>query len=482
MKAALILGTQLLRDHPALTDESVDVVIMIEAQDLCAKLPYHRHKLILLLAGMRHYQELAQSHKSVIYHEIQDTPVFKAALVETLKNNAVTELIWMTSSDTPANRRLQSIADEMNVQTMRYDNGLFITPEQLLREWFEKHPKALMETFYRWQRQRTGILCEGTLPVGGQWNFDENNRQALPKSGIAIPPLPSIKADDITKSVMQSIDALFPNNPGASNNFWLPVTHKSADEWLDNFMTYRFDQFGPYEDAMQNGEAFLFHSVLSPLINCGLLSVDQVINAALTTYGQDDARLASVEGFIRQLIGWREYMYGIYLSQPDLKEANYFGLTKELEDWWYTDAALQQDLPPPVLGALKTVYTYGYNHHIERLMVLGNWFLLNNYSPKSVYRWFSSLYVDAYEWVMVPNVMGMSQYADGGKTATKPYISGGNYLQKMGRWWPTTKSAQQSEFTQLYWEFLDRHYELLQSNFRMALVLKQVAARRNKVS
>jgi deoxyribodipyrimidine photolyase-related protein len=173
-------------------------------------------------------------------------------------------------------------------------------------------------------------------------------------------------------------------------------------------------------------------------------------------------------------------MYGIYLTKPEMISENYFGFHKQLEDWWYTADCLKEDLPPPVLSALRTVHTYGYNHHIERLMVLGNWFLLNEYDPKSVYRWFLSMYVDAYEWVMVPNVMGMSQYADGGKTATKPYISGGNYLQKMGHWWPNAVEAKDSAFTTLYWQFLQNNYKKLETNFRMSLALKQAVLRLKK--
>jgi deoxyribodipyrimidine photolyase-related protein len=479
MKAALILGTQLLKEHPALTDPSVELIIMIEAKDVCSKLPYHRHKLILLLSAMRHFRsETVPTDKKIEYHELTETVSFKASLAQTLKDQHVTELAWMISADTPTNARIQSVCETFSIKVTHYPNGLFMTPESDLRAWFDAHPRPRMETFYRWQRQRTGILCEGSLPVGGQWNFDADNRQPLPKKGVDIPAITFPKPDKITSDVMQMVDAEFPENPGEGSNFWLPVTHQASAIWLADFIAERFDQFGPYEDAMKDGEAFLFHSVLSPLINCGLLSVDQVIQAALFAYANEQARLSSVEGFIRQLIGWREYMYGIYLSQPTMKEDNFFGFTKELEDWWYFGSDYPSDLPLPVIGALNTVKKYGYNHHIERLMVLGNWFLLNEYSPQSVYRWFSSMYVDAYEWVMVPNVIGMSQYADGGKTATKPYISGGNYLQKMGRWWPTAADAQKSQFTQMYWLFLDRNYDLLKSNFRMALVLKQVQSRR----
>lgn len=478
MKAAIILGNQLLKQHPALSDTSVDVIIMIEAQDLCRKLPYHKHKLILLLSAMRHFCSLIKKYdKKLLYVSLKDAPQFNQALKKIIKVQDIEVLSWMKSSDISPNNTLAIVANELGIKRELYPNGMFMTPESELRDWFDKQKSPLMENFYHWQRQRTGILMVDNKPAGNRWNYDADNRQMLPKTGIVIPQIAFPVHDNITNEVIQDVAALFPTHPGNASEFWLPVTHQDAARWLDSFIAERFSQFGPYEDAMKDGEAFLFHSVLSPLINCGLLSVQQVVDATLNAYEINDVEIASVEGFIRQLIGWREYMYGLYLTQPNMVSENYFGFDKQLEDWWYTADGLNQDLPPPVIAALRTVHQYGYNHHIERLMVLGNWFLLNEYDPMSVYRWFSSMYVDAYEWVMVPNVIGMSQYADGGKTATKPYISGGNYLQKMGRWWPDAQAAKYSPFTTLYWEFLYNNHDKLKTNFRMLLALKQAQNR-----
>lgn len=482
MKAAIVLGNQLLVDHPLL-DDDIETVIMIEAQDLCRKLPYHKHKLVLILAGMRQYKRYLESRGlKVVYRSIERTLSFEDALTELIRSEGVTELTWMKSSDTGPHRRLSAIADQLDVPYSIYENRMFLTPESDLRDWFAKHPRAYMETFYRQQRIRMDILMDGAKPIGGEWNYDILNRESLPKSGIDIPPLSEIVCDAVTLEVMSLVDSLFAAHPGDATTFWLPVTHEQAQAWLDDFVAHRLASFGIYEDAMSADEPFLFHSVVSPLINCGLLAPGQVLDAVLEAYRAGHVGIESAEGYIRQLIGWREYMYGLYLTEPAMKSENYFGFTKQLEDWWYDGGYASQNLPPPIMGALKTVHAYGYNHHIERLMVLGNWFLINEYDPASVYRWFSSLYVDAYEWVMVPNVIGMSQYADGGRTATKPYISGGNYLQKMGRWWPTTLAAQKSEYTELYWEFLDRNYDKLKSQFRLALVMKQVEKRRSSKS
>lgn len=479
MKAALILGTQLFRDHPALSDHEIDTFIMIEAQDACAKLPYHKHKLVLLLAAMREYRDfLIAEGKNVVYFKIEDTPSFAEALKRTMTDYSVARLSWMMPSDQPTRRRLVALAQ--NIERHQYPNKLFVTPEEEVREWFEGRTSPLMETFYRWQRKRTAILMNDDQPEGGEWNYDADNRQPLPKAGIEIPALPQLKRSKNVDDVIAVVARVFPDNPGVADEFWLPVSHADADMWLERFYAERFAQFGPYEDAMKAGEGFLFHSVISPLLNIGLLSVQQVIDGALAAYQNGRAPLSGVEGFIRQIIGWREYMYGLYLAKPEMKDMNFFGFTKPLEPWWYTADWETQELPLPVKSALATVHRYSYNHHIERLMVLGNWFLLNEYDPREVYRWFSAMYVDAYEWVMVPNVMGMSQYADGGFTATKPYISGGNYLEKMGRWWGSTAKARDSEFTELYWRFLANQYDVLKSNHRMALVLKQAVLRAKK--
>jgi deoxyribodipyrimidine photolyase-related protein len=481
VKAALLLGNQLLKHHPALSDKSVDMIIMIEAQDLCQKLPYHSHKLVLILSAMRHFKvQFDKSDKKVIYASLKQTPNFSQSLKNIITENHINVLSWMKSSDTTPNQTLIKLTSELKIDHEIYPNEMFLTPESELRDWFDRQKSPLMENFYHWQRQRTGILMEDNKPVGGRWNYDADNRQALPKNGLKIPSVSFPVNDVITKQAINDVQLYFPTHPGKASNFWLPVSHYDADRWLRSFIAERFSRFGPYEDAMKTGESFLFHSVLSPLINCGLLSVQQVLDAALIAYESRHIDIESVEGFIRQLIGWREYMYGLYLSEPTMISENYFGFSKQLEDWWYNVDGLSQDLPLPLLSALRTAHTYGYNHHIERLMVLGNWFLLNEYDPKSVYRWFSSMYVDAYEWVMVPNVIGMSQYADGGRTATKPYISGGNYLQKMGHWWPNNIEARDSEFTLLYWQFLQNNYDKLQSNFRMSLALKQAKSRIKK--
>ncbi len=357
-----------------------------------------------------------------------------------------------------------------------YPDELFLTPSSDLDEWFAAHPTARMEDFYRWQRRRTGILMDGDSPAGKRWNFDADNREPLPRDGITVPALPAADHDEITREVISDVAEHFAEAPGDPAAFWLPVTPDAARAWLEDFAAHRLALFGRYEDAMTADEPFLFHSVLSPLLNIGLLRVDEVIDAALAA--REAVPLAALEGFVRQVIGWREYMRGAYRAMPQLAEANHFALTRRLEPWWYTGRGIPDDLPVPVRTVLDRVHRWGYAHHIERLMVLGNWFLLQGYDPREVYDWFSAMFVDAYEWVMVPNVKGMSQYADGGRVATKPYISGGAYLQKMGSWWPSAAAARDSAFTTAYWKFLDEHEDQLAGNPRLAMPLAQMRKRR----
>ena len=472
MKLALILGNQLHRDHPALIDKSVDIVLMIESQNICNKLNYHKHKIIFVLSAMRHYAKYAEpKSKKLLYLNLEDTPDFFEALSRVIQENHINSISYMRPANLGTEMSLKNFANKNNLDQQIYPNQLFMTPRQELDGWLDSNPKSNMESFYRWQRRRTEYLMDNDKPVGEKWNYDHENRKPLPKGHEVVDKVIAIKPDTITTRVMSLVDKYFDKNPGKSDNFWLPVTFEQGDKWLDDFVRNRLEFFGKYEDAMDKDEVFLYHSVLSPLLNVGLISTNDCVQKAIDAYNLDKAPLAGVEGFVRQIIGWREYMNGMYTKMPDFRDMNYFGFNKQLEPWWYeTNSEEHLTLPMPVQKVLKRTHDFGYNHHIERLMVLGNWFLLNSYNPESVYKWFSAMYVDAYEWVMVPNVIGMSQYADGGKVATKPYISGGNYLSKMGRWGDATSGL--DEFTRLYWEFLSNNYDKLKTNPRMSLVLK----------
>lgn len=476
MRALLVLATQAFDEHPGLAD--ADALIVVEAEDRYRRLPFHRHKIALLLAAQRHVVARARARGIRVAHvRIDEGLPFTAGLDRALRELGATELSWMSATDSGVDARLTRFAGARGLATRVLPDALFLTPADVSDAWFAAHPKPLMEDFYRAQRRRSGILMtpEGQ-PVGARWNFDHDNRHPLPKEGIEIPPLPPRHPDPILDEVLAEVDARFADHPGRAADFWLPVTPEGARAWLADFCARRLRDFGRFEDAMHPDESVLFHSVVSPLLNIGLLTPTEVVDAVLAE-GRRGVPLASLEGFLRQVIGWREYLRGVERAHPELHEVNGFGFDRELEPWWYSGEGVPGDLPFPVRRVLERVIATGYAHHIERLMVLGNWFLQQEYDPRSVTRWFTAMFVDAYPWVMAPNVSGMSQYADGGLVATKPYLSGGAYLQKMGRWWRTGKEATESAFTSGYWRFLQRNAPALEGNHRMAPALAQARSR-----
>lgn len=471
--AVVILGNQLFKNNPALNKYPKAEVVMIEADNIFSKRKYHKHKIMLIMLAMRNYRDYLIKHGLPMnYVEYKSGSRFLAELKKIITSKKITKLVWVRTADKGPNKLMQSFCSNAKIEYEIFDTEQFVTPYSELKEFFSSHKSPIMDNFYRWQRKRMGILMDGDRPTGGQWSYDSQNRKPLPKQ-ITIPMLPKPKNNN--KEVVELVDKYFKNNPGSSESFWLPTSFAEAENWLNDFMEKRFSNFGAYEDAMKDGEPFLFHSVLSPLLNIGLLIPARVIEKADQHRKNHAIPLNSFEGFIRQIIGWREYMYGMYEFNENKIRKNFFVFTKELEPYWYEKP--NNKLPLPVRSALKTTFDYGYNHHIERLMVLGNWFLLNEYNPASVYEWFSSMYIDAYEWVMVPNVYAMSQYADGGFLATKPYISGGNYLQKMGKWWDSNEEAKNSEFTELYWRFVKKQADRLKSNPRMSLAVNQAKKR-----
>lgn len=476
--AVLILGDQLFLDHPALKDSKE--VIMIEADSICQKFQYHKHKLILILASMREYRDrLEKKGFKVWYVEYKPRSDFFEELERIVKKNHFDSIHLVPPESIRGLNSFEKFCTKNNLSKFYYDSPGFLTNKELGLRWLSDYEKPLMENFYRWQRKRLNILIHNGKPVGGIWNFDKQNRKPLEKK-LIIPKIPSATKSQRVNEAITIVEKYFSNNPGEVSDFWLPTNREGALHWLHDFVENRLSYFGNYEDAMSREEVFLFHSVLSPLINIGLLTPEEIIDVVLKAYKLQKASINSVEGYLRQIVGWREYMRLIYWGKRNMHKLNYFGFSKKLESWWYDEKYPSQQLPEPIQISLKKVFKYGYNHHIERLMVFGNWFLLNEYNPQSVVDWFMSMYVDAYEWVMIPNVIGMSQYADGGYVATKPYISGDSYLQKMGNWWNKTSKIGQGEYTKKYWNFLIKHKDLLENNPRMSLVLSM--AKKHKIN
>ncbi|MDH3281591.1 MAG: cryptochrome/photolyase family protein, partial [Gammaproteobacteria bacterium] len=331
-----------------------------------------------------------------------------------------------------------------------------------------------LEYFYRFLRERHGILMDNAQPEGGKWNYDSDNRRAFPKDGPGMtPPWPGYPPDTVTRSAIQTVEQCFPDHPGDLSSFDWPVTRRDAKNALDDFIQHRLSMFGPYQDAMWTDAPFLYHSGLAAAMNVKLLNPRESIDAALRAYQQGHAPLASVEGFIRQILGWREYVRGIYWKyMPEYLERNALRAPCTLPEFYWTGDTDMECLRQAIHQTLK----YGYAHHIQRLMVTGLFALLMGVNPRAVHEWYLSVYVDAVEWVELPNTLGMSQYADGGVLASKPYVASGRYIQRMSNYcqhcqYDPSKAIGHNAcpFTTLYWDFLRRHDQRFRQHPRTAL-------------
>ena len=338
------------------------------------------------------------------------------------------------------------------------ESPAFLTSRVDLTEWFARHP-ARMQHFYAWQRRRLDILVDDGAPVGGRWSFDTENRKKLPK-GHTPPPVGFPDRSTHVREAIESVSREFPDAPGDPSTFLWPTTHAQAEEHLSAFLAERFELFGPYEDALSAEHPYVYHSLLTPMLNIGLLTPELVLDAALEAAEEHDVPLESLEGFVRQVIGWREYMRATYrLFGRRLRTSNRLAHTRSLGPGWWTGRTGLD----PVDRVIGRVLDTGYAHHIERLMVLGNAMCLLRIDPDEVYEWFMAMFVDAYDWVMVPNVYGMSQFAAGEAMTTKPYVSGSNYLRTMSDF---PKGAWTQDWDALYWTFVHDHREVFESNVR----------------
>lgn len=347
-------------------------------------------------------------------------------------------------------------------KTKVYPTPSFLLGDEEIREMIGKAPYR-MAVFYKKQRRHLDLLLdESKEPLGGKWSFDEENRKRLPK-GTSLPKLPQLKKTCYIKAADERIEKEFIQNPGVAAHIY-PTTHKEAQDWLDSFISERFHSFGPYEDFIAKEELSVFHSLLSPLLNSGLLTPCDVLEAI----SKANVPLNSMEGFIRQLIGWREFIRGIYVLEGSKERtSNFFKFKRALpRSFWEGTTGID-----PVDGAIHKVLKTGYCHHIERLMVLGCFMLLIEADPDAVYAWFMELFIDAYDWVMVPNIYGMSQFADGGLFATKPYICGSNYILKMS---DHKKGPWCDIWDGLYWRFIQNHRSLFEKNHRSSMMVRQL--------
>jgi deoxyribodipyrimidine photolyase-related protein len=470
-EAVIVFPHQLFESHPFVTKER-QVVLVEEPRyffEPRAGIRFHRKKLILHRASMRFYlDELKSRGIRVSYVDYREARK-SGSLPNRLKKKGVKKIFLADPADDGLERRIVSEARESGLEAEVCDTPNFLTSRTWIRKHFEGKTHFAMTPFYIEQRKRLGIMVEGGKPQGGKWSFDPENRRRLPK-GTKIPEFQFPAANKYVREAREYVDGLFPDHPGDTEGFFYPVTRKDALSWLRNFLEERLRYFGDYEDAMSREETFLFHSVLTPVLNIGLLTPAQVVLETLQ-YARENRRrvpINSLEGFIRQVIGWREFMRAVYLMAGEKeRSSNFWGHKRKLPDSFYGALTGIE----PVDHVIRQVTSSAYCHHIERLMVLGNFMLLCEIDPGEVYRWFMEMFIDAYDWVMVPNVYGMSQYADGGLITTKPYIRSSNNILKMSDFprgdWCDVWDA-------LYWRFIDRHRDVFAGNPRMRVMTFQL--------
>ncbi len=459
----LVLPHQLFEEH---LEASRDThFVFLEDDLLFRSLRFHQQKLVLHRAGMTLFtRRVEEAGYSLDYVETSAEHTSQERLAAVLADREATLVTYYDVVDDWLERRLTRTLADAGVEARVLETPQFLTSRELIGTYFASH-NWRMQTFYEWQRKRLGILVEPDgSPTGGKWSFDAENRKKLPKK-LDLPDLPEFDRPAEVEDAIVWVRSAFPDNPGNAESFNWPVTHRQASDALEAFLTERFELFGPYEDAIAVGQTYLFHSALSSSMNTGLLSPAEVVDLALDFAERHGTAIASVEGFIRQVIGWREYIRASYvLRGREMRIGNTLNLTADLDErWWTGDTGLE-----PVDSVITRVLDTAYAHHIERLMILGNAALLMRAKPDAVYEWFMEMFIDAYDWVMVPNVYAMSQYAAGTMITTKPYVSGSNYIKKMsdfrdGPW--------RFSWDALYWEFVRDHRDLFARNPRSNMVV-----------
>ena len=477
----LILGDQLSHDISCLKDcnKKEDIILMCEVWNEATYVKHHKKKIAFLFSAMRHFaKELQESGYKVLYTKLEDeqnTGFFKSEMARTLKQQKVEHIVVTHPGEYRVLEDIKGWATNFKISVeIRTDDRFLCSPEDFAL-WAKGRKQLRMEYFYREMRKKYNVLMKDNEPMGGEWNYDSKNRKP-PKEDLVIPEPYCNEIDEITREVMLLIAERFPDHFGDLEPFYFAVTRQQALQTLNLFINDRLPNFGDYQDAMIEGEPWMYHSHISFYLNCGLLLPLECVKTAEKAYQQGKAPLNAVEGFIRQIIGWREYVRGIYwLEMPEYAQKNFFDAKHNLPDFYWTADTKMNCLHQCVLETQKNAYA----HHIQRLMVLGNFSLIAGIDPVQVNEWFLSVYADAYEWVELPNVSGMTLFADGGYLASKPYAAGGSYINKMSDYCKncnykvTKKNGEDAcPFNYLYWDFLIRNRDKLESNHRIGMMYK----------
>lgn len=477
----IVLGDQLSPSISCLDgcDKSTDIILICEVWDEATYVRHHKKKIAFLFSAMRHFcQELLDEGYQVRYSKLDDSDnsgSFAGEVYRCLVGQKFDKVVITQPGEYRVLEDVKSWSERFTIPVeIRPDTRFLCTPEEFA-SWAEGRKQLRMEYFYREMRKRYNILMDGQDPVGGQWNYDAENRKP-PKSGLDIPATYKSEPDSITAVVSDLVAREFDDHFGDIHPFYFAVTRAQALIALSQFIEQRLIHFGDYQDAMLVGEPWMYHAHIGFYLNCGLLLPLECVKAAEKAYYDGRAPLNAVEGFIRQIIGWREYIRGIYwLKMPDYAQQNFFEADRALPSFYWTGETKMNCLKHCVTETRQNAYA----HHIQRLMVLGNFALIAGLSPKEVNEWFLIVYADAYEWVELPNVSGMVLFADGGYLASKPYAAGGGYVNKMSNYCKSCayKVIQKNgpdacPFNYLYWDFLVRNREKLASNHRIGMMYR----------
>lgn len=464
MEALLIYPHQLYKNHSGLQKDRK--IFLVEEPLFFTEHAVHTQKLMLHRLSMKVYKKkLKEDGYNVTYLAIEDLDASEDVF-DILKKEKVNQVYVADVTDQWLEKRIIKGSENTQINITWLPSQLFILEKEEAKGRYISS-KKFMKNFYKNLRIDKGILMEDDEPAGGKWSFDEDNRKKLPK-GIELPKDIQLLQSDEIAEVREWVKDLEGEIYG-DDIFWIPYTHEMAEVYFEKFLKERFKFFGDYEDAMTSDHVRIFHSTLSPMINVGLLDPQVVIDQAIAFAEKNNVPLNCLEGFIRQILGWREFIRASYeVDATKMRTKNFWKHLRSMpEEFWIGTTELD-----PVDEAINRALRFGYNHHIERLMILGNTMLLSQINPDQVYRWFMAMYVDAYDWVMVPNVYGMSQFADGGIFATKPYIAGANYIKKMSDY---KKGPWEETLTGLYWNFIEEHLEFFESNHRLSMMPRLLA-------
>lgn len=483
-RLAVVLGDQLALKYEMLRSlsKSEDAVLMMEVVDEATHVASHRQRTLVFLAAMRHFA-LALSSRGYRVHYVQlddpdNTQSFAGEIERVVGQLEPERLECIHPGEWRVLSALKEAASACDLPLTVHEDDHFLVSRDAFAGWMSGRKSVIMEHFYRWQRKELDILMEPDgSPVGGTWNFDKENRKALRSAPDARKPYQP-RMNPLTLATAETIERRLPESPGSLDGFRWPVTREQALRALSDFAEHRLPHFGTYQDAMWEGEPFLYHSLLSAALNLKLLRPMECVHAAIEAYESGAAPLNAVEGFVRQIIGWREFIRGVYWHEgPEYPERNALGDRGSLPEFYWTgetDMACMRD-------SIGQVLEHGYGHHIQRLMVTGNFALIAGVEPRQVNDWYRGMYVDAVDWATTPNVIGMVMHADGGVVGTKPYAASGQYIKRMSnhcagcRYDPGERTGDGAcPFTTFYWDFLLRHEDALRANQRMSLIMKNV--------